>query len=264
MEIINYPNRSFKYALFDFDGTVSLLREGWQGVMVPYFVEELTKYTENPNPEEITHTVTEFVDVLTGKQTIFQCMRLNEEIQKRGGPPEDPYRYKAEYLRRLFALIKGRHASIQSGGDKTPYLVPGVEAFLQGLQANGVKLYLASGTDEADVIAEAELLGVADYFNGGIYGARDAVTDCSKELVIKQIINENNISGGDLASFGDGYIELQLVKEIGGYAVAVATNEDTRTGVNQWKRKRLLSAGADAVIGDFTQTEALLNLLIRK
>ena len=33
--------RKFKAALFDFDGTLSLIREGWQGVMIPYFCEEL-------------------------------------------------------------------------------------------------------------------------------------------------------------------------------------------------------------------------------
>ena len=31
----------FKAALFDFDGTVSLIRQGWQEVMVPYFTELL-------------------------------------------------------------------------------------------------------------------------------------------------------------------------------------------------------------------------------
>ena len=33
--------RSFRYAVFDFDGTLSLIREGWQGIMIPYFADEL-------------------------------------------------------------------------------------------------------------------------------------------------------------------------------------------------------------------------------
>ena len=31
--------RKFTAALFDFDGTVSLIRAGWQDVMIPYFIE---------------------------------------------------------------------------------------------------------------------------------------------------------------------------------------------------------------------------------
>ena len=80
----------------------------------------------------------------------------------------------------------------------------------------------------------------------------DSITDCSKELVIKKIINENQINGSELIGFGDGFVEVQLVKGAGGYAVAVATDEAQRKGVNGWKRERLLKAGADAVIPDFT------------
>jgi len=109
IEVINHPTRRFRYALFDFDGTLSLLREGWQGIMIPYFTEVVAAVTENPDLQNITELVTEFVDMLTGKQTIFQCIRLDEEVQKRGGPAVDPYEYKAEYLRRLMARIKDRH-----------------------------------------------------------------------------------------------------------------------------------------------------------
>jgi len=82
--------------------------------------------------------------------------------------------------------------------------------------------------------------------------------------VIRQILEENNIKGSDLISFGDGYIEIQLVKEIGGYAVAVATDEAQRKGVNPWKRERLLSAKADAVIPDFSDYNKLINFVMGK
>ena len=68
-------------ALFDFDGTVSLIREGWQSVMIPYFVEVLCAtpaYTGAQSESElagINECVREFVDMLTGKQTIYQCER---------------------------------------------------------------------------------------------------------------------------------------------------------------------------------------------
>jgi len=264
IEVINYPPADgFRYALFDFDGTISLLREGWQDVMIPYFTEVLLQADSSADTADTTATVTEFVDLLTGKQTIFQCIRLDEEVQKRGGQAVDPGVYKAEYLRRLMERIKNRHAALTDGKAKpSDYIVPGGEAFLNLLRKKGVKVYLASGTDEVDVIAEAKLLGVDHYFDGGIYGAKDTIKDCSKELVIRQIMDENNINGKDLISFGDGYIEVQLVKDIDGYAVAVATDEEKRKGVNTWKRSRLLSANADAVIPDFAEPVKLYDFIM--
>jgi len=261
IEVVNYPpTKGFHYALFDFDGTVSLLREGWREIMIPYFTEVIAAVS--PNETGIPELVADFVDLLTGKQTIFQCIRLDEEVQKRGGAAVDPGIYKAEYLRRLMENIQTRHANLKAGTDKPQaHLVPGIEAFLQKLKDNGVKIYLASGTDEDDVKAEAELLGVSHFFDGGIYGAKDSIKDCSKELVIKQILEENKISGADLISFGDGYIEVQLVKDIGGYAVAVATDEARKKGVNVWKRDRLLSADADVVIPDFANAAKLYDFI---
>jgi len=263
IEVIKYPPvGGFKYALFDFDGTISLLREGWQDVMIPYFSEVLKAAAPSEDMADITHIVTEFVDMLTGKQTIFQCIQLDEEVQKRGGKAVDPQVYKAEYLRRLMERIKNRHASLTKGeSTKAEHLVPGAEEFLQLLRDNGVKIYLASGTDEVDVIAEAKLLGVDKYFDGGIYGAKDSILDCSKELVIKQILEENNIRPEELISFGDGYIEVQLVNDIGGYAIAVATDEERRKGVSAWKRNRLLSAGASAVVPDFACAKRLMEFI---
>jgi len=263
IEIINPPKPGgFKYALFDFDGTVSLLREGWREIMIPYFVEVVLATEPAANKEATTILVADFVDALTGKQTIFQCMRLDEEVKKRGGKAVNPAEYKAEYLRRLMERIKSRHEALRSGADKPEaHLVPGIIPFLTLLKNKGVKIYLASGTDEGDVINEAKLLGVDGYFNGGIYGARDDMKDCSKELVIKQILAENNIQGADIVSFGDGYIEIQLVNEVGGYTIAVATEEEKRTGINQWKRERLLSAKADAVVGDFSEWQRLFDFV---
>jgi len=264
IEVVNYPKQGgYKYALFDFDGTLSLLREGWQDIMVPYFTEVMREVSPKEDVAAIKEIVREFVDTLTGKQTIFQCERLAEEVQKRGGTALEPLAYKAEYLRRLFEEIKGRHEILKKDSNlANDYLVPGAKAFLEGLKNKGVRLYLASGTDETDVLAEAELLGVARYFDGGIYGAKDSIKDCSKEIVIKKILDENNISGQDLISFGDGYVEVQLVKDIKGYAVALATDEKRRKGVDAWKRKRLLSADADAVIPDFCEADKLINFIM--
>ena len=246
--------RKPRYALFDFDGTVSLLREGWQGIMYRYFTEVLSAIPGQAASEEtLREVVMDFVDRLTGKQTIFQAMRLAEEIEKRGGKPCDPGIYKAEYLRRLMEQIHHRHEALRRGADPEPYLVPGTKAFLSFLQSQGMVCYLASGTDETDVLAEVELLGLTPYFSG-IYGAEETDrTACSKEKVLKNLFQRHDLRGDDLISFGDGYVEIELTKQVGGYAVGVASDESSRSGKpDAWKRKRLLEAGADAIWPDFS------------
>ena len=266
MEIITPPDRgtAFRYALFDFDGTISLIREGWQDIMIPYFIDVLQQTPNAEDTKTIEDIVTTFVDRLTGKQTIFQCIQLDEEVVLRGGTKINPGVYKAEYLRRLGDRIKNRLQELREGGDPQKYLVSGSTRFLELLQKLGYNLYLASGTDEPDVLTEAKLLGLDRYFGKRIYGAIDNQTACSKELVIKQIIAENNLTGAELVSFGDGFVEIELVVNIGGYAVGVATDEVRKQGVNQHKRKRLLEAGAAMIIPDFDNAEKLIACLSRK
>ena len=85
-EQYNEINTGFiKHVVFDFDGTISLIRDGWQNVMVPMMVEFLQTETETKeSQEELEDIVVEFVDRLTGKQTIYQMMQLADEIEKRG------------------------------------------------------------------------------------------------------------------------------------------------------------------------------------
>ncbi len=51
--------------------------------------------------------------------------------------------------------------------------------------------------------------------------------------------------------FGDGYVEIENVKEVGGTAVGVATAEPECDRVDEWKRQRLVGAGADFIIPNF-------------
>ena len=252
----------FKTALFDFDGTVSLIRSGWQDIMIPYFIEVLSEVATDESEEEITALVRNFVDTLTGKQTIFQCMRLDEEVVKRGGAHRDPVEYKHEYLRRLEIHIKERKEGLENGTIKPEELiVPGCTEFVYKLKEKGINCYLASGTDEKDVLYESALLGLDKVFDGHIYGAHDYMTDCSKELVIKSLIKDGGIKPEELISFGDGYVEIELVADIGGYTVGVATDEERRCGINSWKRNRLLAAGASMIIPDFSGYDKLIDYI---
>ena len=259
MEIIRKPRPTepLRAAIFDFDGTLSLIREGWQQIMLPYFTDVLNETPGGESPAEIAHCVREFVDLQTGKQTIYQCIRLAEEVTRRGGVTLEPMAYKAEYHRRLSERIAGRIAGLKSGDDPEKHVVPGSYQVLDMLRNHGLTLYLASGTDEIYVREEAELLQLTQYFDGGVYGAQDDYKTFSKAMVIARIIDERNLNGPELVGFGDGYVEIENISKINGFAVGVASNESERCGIDEWKRSRLINAGADWIIPDFTGTPEL-------
>lgn len=264
MEIINpdiKPGRLHS-VVFDFDGTLSLIRKGWQEIMTPYFTEVLMNTPNAGSYEEEQACAREFIDILTGKQTIYQCIKLDEEVVKRGGDRIDPIVYKNEYHRRLLEKIDYRRKGLADGTIKpVDYLVPGSVGIIEMLLKHNIDIYLASGTDENYVLQEVALLHLDKYFRGRVYGARDDYKLFSKAMVIKRIIEENGLHGSSLAGFGDGYVEIENIKEVGGTAVGVATNEETMCGIDEWKRERLIRAGADVIIPDFTDLKDIENYL---
>lgn len=259
------PRPNASHVLFDFDGTLSLVRQGWPEVMVPMFVEMLPCLPDE-TAEDRQRLCFDDIMRLNGKQTIYQMIQFAERVKERGGQPREPLWYKNEYLRRLNEKISGRLEGLRSGRiAQDELLVFGSRPLLDNLAGRGVSLYLASGTDEPFVKKEAELLGMAQYFGPHIYGAKDDYKSFSKKMVIERILKENNISGAHLLSFGDGYVEIQNTKEVGGLAVAVASDEAHNGSgrFDEWKRTRLLGVGADLVIPDFRDADVLLDCIFQ-
>lgn len=263
-KIRDLPRGEFpRFAVFDFDGTLSLIREGWPEIMIPMMVRELQKTNSGESEAELTSIVNEFVMRLTGKQTIYQMIQLVEEIAKRGGSPKDPQDYKQQYHDALMAKIEARRDSLRRDpSSRVDHLVYASIELLESLKARGVTMYLASGTDERYVKEEARLLGLDPYFGQHIYGAQDNYLNFSKKQVIDRLIAENKIPGEALIGFGDGFVEIDNIREVGGIPIGVASNEQTRDGsVDLWKRRRLIHVGAAAIIPDYRHTHALLEWL---
>jgi phosphoglycolate phosphatase-like HAD superfamily hydrolase len=258
------PRAGISHVLFDFDGTLSLIRQGWPEVMVPMFVEMLPR-RPGESQEELRRLAFEDIMRLTGKQTIYQMIQLAERIRERGAVPREPLWYKHEYLRRLEGRIRHRIEGLQSGRLRPDdLLVHAARPLLEELKARGLPLYLASGTDEPFVKQEAALLELTPYFGPHVYGALDEYKRFSKKMVIERILTENRIAGEQLLAFGDGYVEIQNTKEAGGLAVAVASDEANNGSgrMDEWKRRRLLGVGADVVIPDFRDAIPLLNCIL--
>jgi phosphoglycolate phosphatase-like HAD superfamily hydrolase len=256
------PRGRFRSVLFDFDGTLSLIREGWPQVMIPMMVDVLRQTGTPETDADLKTSVEEFVMRLNGRQTIYQMIQLADEVRRRGGRPLEPLEYKHRYHGLLMERIHGRLEALASGAAQPhDWTVPESHALLEDLCRRGATLYLASGTDLAYVRREAELLRLSPYFGERIYGALDDYKSFSKQMVIERILREHGLHGEELLGFGDGFVEIEEIKRVGGVAVAVASDEVNRRGVNEWKRNRLLQAGADVIIPEYRCRKRLLQYL---
>jgi phosphoglycolate phosphatase-like HAD superfamily hydrolase len=251
-----------RIAVFDFDGTVSLIRAGWVEIMVPMMIEVLTELDTGESPADLRHAVEPFIWRLTGKDTIYQMIALAEQVTLRGGTPLDPRQYKQQFLDRLFA-VSGRRILELRDRRCAPdqYLVPGTRALLEDLRGRGLQLYLASGTDEDHLKEEAALLDVTRYFDGGVYGALPDPDAFSKRILMERILRLPGMRPHYLIGFGDGPVEIEELKRAGGVAVGLATDEPVCHDTSPWKRRNLIEVGADYIIPNYLCRPVLLPML---
>ena len=259
MEYIAQPPKNRVCEVFlDFDGTISTLRCGWEEVMEPLMIEMISGNA--PADETLVNEVRSYIDESTGIQTIFQMKWLAETVKRYGqSKVMSPWTYKAEYNRRLMVNVSRRLEDLLSGS-ATPseFMVNGSEAFLSALRERGIKLFVASGTDDSDVKKEIYALGLSGYFSR-IAGAPEGVERCSKEAVMREFWR--GIAGSELCVIGDGKVEIKLGRENGARTLGVASDEIAQCGVNNEKRIRLINAGADAIVGDFCDLDKILEFL---
>jgi len=272
IEIIGDPpaDLHIKHCIFDHDGTLSVLREGWEQIMEPMMIRAVlgAQYdtVEEVVFERVRQMSRQFIDRTTGIQTLVQMKGLIELIRQAGfvDPSEilDEHGYKHIYNVELLEMVKNRIDKLKRRElESRDFQIKNAALLLEQLYRRGVKLYLASGTDETDVIAEAEAMGYAHFFEGRIFGAVGDINVEAKKMVLEKIIRENNLSGHEFATFGDGPVELRETQRRGGLCIGVASDEIRRFGLNLSKRKRLIRAGAKFIVPDFSQLPALLKVL---
>jgi len=262
-----------RHAVFDNDGTISTLRQGWEQIMAPVMIKAILgdkyKTADETLYNKVRNRVLDYIDKSTGLQTIIQMDTLVEMVREFGivSPDKvlDKLGYKEIYNDALMELVNQRIAKLKRGElDISDYTIKGALKFLQALKARGIKLYLASGTDHQDVVAEATALGYAHFFDGGIYGALGppkAELQNSKKVVIERIMKENELQGPELVVFGDGPVEMRESRKRDGITVGIASDEIRRHGLNVEKRTRLVKAGTHIIVPDYSQQDGLLKLL---
>ncbi|MFA5292344.1 MAG: PfkB family carbohydrate kinase [Phycisphaerae bacterium] len=262
-----------KHAVFDHDGTISTLRQGWEAIMEPVMIKAMLGERYKTADETTYHRaqvrVREYIDKSTGIETIKQMQALVEMVQEFGLVPQeyilDKWGYKKIYNDALMLMVNDRVARFQRGElNISDFTVKGSLEFLKILKNRGVRLYMASGTDLDDVAKEAKVLGYANLFDGGIYGSVGDSAAFSKKMVIAKIMNEHNLHGSELLVVGDGPVEMRESRKRDGLALGIASNEVQRFGINLEKRTRLIKAGAHFIIPDFSQLKNLENLIFPK
>lgn len=247
----------FRAALFDFDGTLSLLREGWAGVMA----ELGLRYRGISSAEARTEFEAEMLR-LSGKPSIFQMRRLAELIRAAGRESPTPEQLLEQFLQNLFEIREERCRTLdRAERSAADWCVAGSHELLESLKQRGVALYLASGTDLHYVRQELAMLGLAEYFEDRVFAPADNTPDFHKSQVVQMMLERHRIAGEQLIGFGDGYSETVEVKRVGGVTVGLATQEAGTLGVNSLKRQMLIELRADMILADYRPVDQLAGWL---
>ncbi len=260
-------NLDITHAIFDHDGTISTLREGWEQIMGPMMIKAILGKKFSEADEALYHKVqtrvADYIDKTTGIQTLVQMKGLVELVREFGLVPGDEildeFGYKEIYNNELLKMVRERESRISRGElGLEDFTMKNAVLFLENLYGAGIKLYLASGTDEEDVKNEARILGYDTLFAGGIYGSVGDIKKDAKKIVLDRILtNIGDSRMGQVVTFGDGPVEIRETRKKGGITVGIASNEVKRHSLNPGKRSRLIKAGADIVVPDFSQMESL-------
>ncbi len=237
--------------VLDFDGTLSTLRHGWERVMADMMVDYLG--------EESQGEIAQYIEQSAGIQTIHQMKWLRDSILAKTGSALDAWAYKDEYNHRLMQDVERKTLELQSGKAKAEqYLMAGTIPFLKDMRARGLKMYIASGTDQEDVQREAALLGIAPLVDS-VSGAPFRQENCSKERVLEELIAGQGFHGPQVCVIGDGRVEIALGVRHGARTLGLASDEEKGRGLNPVKRSRLVEADAEAITGDFLDLDTLIN-----
>jgi len=251
--------RRIRHIVFDFDGTLSLLTGGWCEVMADLFLEHLPAHPEEDHTGRRRFALREIMQ-LNGKPSIQQMLRLAELVVERGGTAADAREYHDIFVDRLRAIVRERRADVESGRlAPDDMLVPGVRAFLHEVQRRDLGSTLLSGSPRTVVRKEAALLGLTDFFGDRIIGPDGDADSFTKRAALETIIAQQKLEEGELLAFGDGPVEIEHTRALGGVAIGIACNEATpHTGqIDEAKRELLEAAGAHVILPDFRGAPAL-------
>jgi len=244
----DYRGKSARAIIFDFDGTIGMVRAGWMPLMLGMMMETLL--TLSADAESLYLEAEDYVARLTGRDTVEQMNAFADHVRRLGGAPASGEEYKVEFLNRLAGRRTERLEAVRQGViSPDDLLIPGARAFLVQLQQMRLPAYLASGSAHSDISDECRLLGIEEFFTG-IYGSAPGILNKSELL---RFVIDSGVPADSILTFGDGRTEIELTHRIGGRTVGVASDEPACIEVDQKKRRWLIDAGADCIIPNYLE-----------
>ncbi|MCH2379846.1 MAG: HAD family hydrolase, partial [Pedosphaera sp.] len=213
------PRPEATHVVFDFDGTLSWIRHGWPEVMQSLMAARFP-LSAGESPDDLRTSLFKDMYHFNGQPTSVYMEAMSQQIQERGGEA-DPSEMLEAYLVQLDKIANGRHEQIRSEScNQDDFIVFGGRALIELMVARGLNVIILSGNPHGQVNEEAELLDLARYCQGHIYGHKDA-NNFSKQSVIEDLMAEENFSGENLIAIGDGAGEILAAKALGGLAIAI-------------------------------------------
>jgi phosphoglycolate phosphatase-like HAD superfamily hydrolase len=192
---------------------------------------------------------------------MVQMQRLADEIRQRGHLPQPTDFYLQQYQENLMLQANARIRAVTRGHASPDMMaVSGTRRMLHELQQRNVHLVLASGTEMKDVQHELEVLDFHGYFEKRVHCPVNQDPKFSKLIVMQQLVKQG-YPARSIIAIGDGPAEIVAIKQVGGLAIGIASNEVTGSGVDPFKREHLIRAGADIIIGDYRCWQELLQRL---
>jgi len=258
------PHPDIRHAVFDFDGTLSLVRGGWAEIMVEQFLEHLPTFAPETEPA-LRQSLLHDILALNGKPTIYQMQLLAEKVIQQGGTPDSPDNYNLDFQRRLRIKLSERLEDIRTTpSHRDHYLVHEARTLLTLLRERGIIIHLLSGTARPDLLIESEALGIREFLADRIYGPEDLKPGFTKRAVFESIVRDHSLADGQLMCFGDGAVEIMDTRHLNGLAIAVASDEaENGSGrLDTNKQSHLLKAGAHVVIPDYRHAAHLVGMLL--
>ena len=269
-----FAGSSLSVGLFDFDGTLSDERVGWPNLAVANNVAYLIALTSpHMNFKEAEKMVLSDIEFTIGIPTYLQMKRLRTMIEERGytGAELNPRMFKDSYNVALINMVESRRAQLKSGEMTMDDMrINGAMELLQTLSprlSRGV--YLASGSDLDAVSESVEYLGYSEFFPKDRIAAAGLVNqdEDPKEKVVKGLLNDKNIRGEELVTFGDGFPEMLYTYLAGGVGVGVLSRDESHYEhmghfTVEQKKQRLLNAGAHILVyNPFENVSELLDTI---
>ena len=254
------PRPSISHVVFDFDGTLSWVRHGWPELML----ETFRVHWPNPDHTGLPEWINQMESIIygmNGKPSLLQMRRFAEEAAAH----HDPESLRNHFQLALDARIQQRLDSIASRqSPHDAFVIHGARPLLEHLRSLGLTLVILSSSVEFRVRQEADALGLTAFFDPHIYGSAPDPSGFSKLQVFEHLLHSERITGENLLAFGDGPVEIECAKQLGGLAVAVCSDEEHNgSGIHHpYKFRQLLDSGADAAIPDYRDAIPLVNHLL--